>query len=365
MSAAPAPIPGNPYFKRWLVSLLEVMPEKDEDGKQPLPKVVDRTEVLAENRADAEAAAMQAFKTRIPNLYPGKTVADFGRVRVRSLLAQYVDLYTTMQKMRVVWSNRADAADLQDDTAAPPTVATPIAAPVRGLADMTWKQKLAVVRKRAKTNGGYETANDKYFDAFASLEAEALRDFETELEHYAVYPWLQSVKGIGPSYAAKLLAEIDIKRADTVSALWRFAGFAVTGDGRRERPTKGVRLPYSKTLKSTCFLIACQFLKTKVSPYRDVYDRVKSRYECQHPDPDPKNCAQCKAAKTDKDVRCRTHWTKGHRHMAALRATAKMFLSHLWVEYRKAEGLTVSQPWVVQHGGHDAAHMIPPGVAAD
>ena len=53
--------------------------------------------------------------------------------------------------------------------------------------------------------------------------------------------------------------------------------------------------------------------------------------------------------------------TKDHLHKMAKRYAGKIFLQHLWVKWREIEGLSVTQPWVIAHGGHE--HYIEPEVA--
>ena len=161
-------------------------------------------------------------------------------------------------------------------------------------------------------------------------EAEKLlvKDMEDQLAGHVAMPWLDGVRGIGPTLAAKLLGLIgDVERFATVSKLWRFAGYAVI-DGKRERPVKGVKLTYSIRLKTVVYLCGASFLKSG-GPYRGVYDRAKERYERDRPD-----------------------WTKGHRHLAAMRKMEKLFLSHLWETWREAEGLVVRVPYALEQGGH-------------
>jgi hypothetical protein len=38
----------------------------------------------------------------------------------------------------------------------------------------------------------------------------------------------------------------------------------------------------------------------------------------------------------------------------------KLFLSHFWQVAHILDGLEMTLPWCVQHGGHDEKHIIPP-----
>lgn len=168
---------------------------------------------------------------------------------------------------------------------------------------------------------------DRWHGVFEQIEEELDRDIADLVRDYPIFDRVTAVKGIGPMLAAKLIAMIDIERADTPSALWRFAGYGVV-DGQRERPVKGEKLHYNTRLKTTCYLIGTSFLKAK-SPYRDVYDKAKEDYD-----------------------RTRPEWTKAHKHQAAMRVMIKRFLVHLWLVWRETEGLPTRTPYVQEYMGH-------------
>lgn len=168
---------------------------------------------------------------------------------------------------------------------------------------------------------------------FEELERELDADITAEVRQYPIFKQVVKVKGIGPMLAAKLVALIDINQCDTVSSLWRYAGYAVI-DGQRERPTKGEKLHYNGRLRTACYLIATSFLRSS-SPYRRVYDSAREYYAANRPD-----------------------WTEAHRHNAAMRKMIKMFLSHLYMVWRETEGLPVRNLYVEQYLGHE--HITSP-----
>lgn len=167
----------------------------------------------------------------------------------------------------------------------------------------------------------------KWHNRFDELETELDQDVKTAVKDEPMYELLKEVRGIGPLISAKLLAMIDIERANTVSALWRYAGYAVF-DGKIERPVKGEALHYNKRLKTTMYLVATSFFKSS-SPYRAIYDLWKVKYAEAHSD-----------------------WTKLHCHLAAIRKMNMIFLQHLWLKWRQLEGLPVNRPYVHEHLGH-------------
>lgn len=177
---------------------------------------------------------------------------------------------------------------------------------------------------------------EKYYLVFLTMELELDRDIKRAVESEEIYEYLKPIKGLGPILSAKLISMIDPARANTASALWRYAGFGVTigedGIGRAERPVKGVKLPYNAKLKSTMFLVVSSFLKCN-SPYRAIYDAAKARYQRDRPD-----------------------WVKDRIHKASMRKTAQVFLAHLHEVWRKLEGLPVRPLYVHEYMGHTHVH---------
>lgn len=214
------------------------------------------------------------------------------------LLRTLVDTRTQIQKTRIAFSNRLSAIERGADRAEQP--------------------------EQAKLEAVYARLVD--------LEALLDKDIAEEVKGIPIYERVSTVKGIGPMLAAKIIAMIDIAKCDTISSLWRFAGFGVV-DGQREKLTKGEKAHYCRRLKTALYLIGSSFLKSN-SPYRDIYDQAKEKYQQKHPD-----------------------WTKLHIHHAAMGDMLKIFLSHLWETWRQMEGLPVTQPYILYpESGH--SHKI-------
>ena len=172
------------------------------------------------------------------------------------------------------------------------------------------------------------TTIERYRQRFEELEKEVACEIAATVKEHEMWPWLDRVKGIGPGLAGCLVAHIDIERAETVSALWKYAGLGVS-DGTADKPTKGQKLPYNAELKRICFLIGSSFMRAG-SPYRREYDEAKEHYQRQHPD-----------------------WTPKHVDMAARRKMVKLFLSHFWRAWREQRGLPVREPYAMQVLNHD------------
>ncbi len=212
-------------------------------------------------------------------------------------------------------------------------------------------------------------------DKLAELENETASDVAKLVKRHPAWPWLVQVKGCGPTLSGRMLALIgDISTFGTVSKLWRFAGEGMgeywcdgekvlcpkegnvwkkNADGVKERdrvvpkPPDGAVLRvvrdrqiagycsvYSTRLKTTLYLQAASFIKCN-SPYRTIYDQSKAFYTSTKPE-----------------------WTKNHCHLAAMRKMAKIFLSHVWETWRKAEGLPTREVYVVEKLGH--THVFRP-----
>jgi len=186
------------------------------------------------------------------------------------------------------------------------------------------------------------------------IEAAMFRQLVGALDQFPIWStYLRDVRGCGPTMSAVLIGEIDITRALYPSSLWKYCGLDVAPDGagRSRKKPHLVDRDYvtsdgeAKTRKSITFnpflktrligVLAPSFLRS-ASPYRSAYDGYKHRLET-----DP----------------ARAEWTKGHRHLAAMRYMVKTFLVDLHVNWRRMEGLPVSEPYSVAklglraHGG--------------
>lgn len=168
---------------------------------------------------------------------------------------------------------------------------------------------------------------ERWHSRFLELEKEVEKDIRSIAEDIPIIQHMVEVKGISFILAAKVVSMIDIQRAPTISALWRYAGFAVI-NGERERPIKGEKLHYNKRLKSTCYVVASSFMKAS-SPYRKIYDQAREYYDEKKPD-----------------------WTDLHKHRAASRKMIKIWLSHLWVRWRDLEGLSITEPYILSDPKH-------------
>ena len=154
----------------------------------------------------------------------------------------------------------------------------------------------------------------------------------------AVWDWVTSIRGLGEGgLAAQLIAQIDdIGKFSNVSKLWRFAGLAVI-NGKAERNQPGEKSHKNGRLRAVCYLISEQFIKQQTPLYVDIYYQEKARLHELHPEPEGKQ------------------YTDGHLHNMAMRKTVKIFMQHLWLIWRQAEGLPITMPYaidILQHADY-------------
>jgi len=208
-----------------------------------------------------------------------------------------------------------------------------------------------------------------------------------------IYGLFTGIKGIGPSLAAKVLAQVDdIASFETISKLWRFAGYgmyeywvdekgavqapregyvSMGTQGEREMVRKltepkegwhletrrdvkiaGWKSPYNTMLKSTVWQCVASFIKQQTPGYVELYYQEKGRWATEHPEPICRTCgvpvSECRAKRSHK-VKL---YTPAHMHAHAMRKVSKVLLQHLWVVWRITEGLPISRPWIHAVGGH-------------
>ena len=198
-------------------------------------------------------------------------------------------------------------------------------------------------------------------------ERELLRLMSERIAGHPAWPWLERIRGVGPSLAARLLARLEIERAPTPSSFWSYCGLATVaaevyrcadcgyelslpsgrnvrsahrvpgsgqpcpgslapvGEGPRRvaqpRPTRGESAPYDREAKKLCYLIGISFVR-QGDAYRHYYQEQRVRLDVAKPD-----------------------WIPRRRHLTALRMTEKLFLAHLWLVWREQLGLPVTAPY--------------------
>lgn len=167
-----------------------------------------------------------------------------------------------------------------------------------------------------------------------------------------VWQWMTSIKGMGAGgNAAKIIALIDdIGKFSTVSKLWRFCGLAVI-DGRAEYGTSS----FCRKLKATLIGemgVAYEFVIQQTPLYVDIYYQEKERLKCLYPEP----------VYAPPGYPWPMLYTPMHIDRMAKRKVAKIFIQHLWLIWRQAEGLPVSDPYAIAILNH-ADYILPAGAS--
>jgi hypothetical protein len=217
----------------------------------------------------------------------------------------------------------------------------------------------------------------RYYDE----EIATQKDMTDALHAHPTWPWLDKVKGMGPTLSCKILARLDIEQATYRSSFWKFCGLAtvpgslyrcdvcgmergfpigykvtgkhqsltertekdnpkqckgslvfITDEGIRvgePKAARGERRSYDAYAKKVLYLIASSFLKAG-GPYEELYRKQRARADLERP-----------------------KWATGRKHFWALRKVEKLFLSHLWEVWREALNLPIGTPYVHAHLGHE------------
>lgn len=245
------------------------------------------------------------------------------------------------------------------------------------------KRRLAIESrlKKAAKRESYMTEydvkiNQDLIDDMRAREKDALKRVERMCKEHPMWPWLESVKGVGPSIAGAMLSQFDIHKADTVSKFWAYAGLDVV-DGSAPRLKKGETSTFNGWLRMILVgRLGPSFIKVKAeSPYKKIYYDTRHRLECKG------HCGKTveehvKDTKPKKDGKPGAQWfpslsttgpqpgdfcTAGHMHNKAIREMVKRFLADFHTEWRTVEGLPVRPPYseeklgMPKHGGEEAA----------
>jgi hypothetical protein len=188
------------------------------------------------------------------------------------------------------------------------------------------------------------------------------------LADHPAWEWLRQVKGLSPLPIAQLLVRLDVEKAETISAFWAYCGLATVpgveyrcadcglvaaaprgqpmprthprlGEKRQcsgallpatasavpvrvaqPKPEPGASAAYDRIAQRLCHAIGISLEKAK-GPYWTYFRDELTRLEREKP-----------------------QWAPARRQATAARKTEKLFLAHLWLVWRKAVGLRVTNP---------------------
>lgn len=258
-----------------------------------------------------------------------------------------------------------------------------------------------------------------FADQFEALEKDIKKVLRVYVESQPVGEWLLSITGIGEVISAGLIANLEIRKAQTAGAFWRFCGLDPTvewlGTAKAEKLVEEVcgdkkkfdfedlaklsvatawnyqtilahfdqtkddpvkitranivkyfaRIPYNKRMRTLAYKIGESFVKVQNNP-KDVYGKLfaqRKAYEnAKNENLEYKAQADIKAQKVGKGTEAYKWYSKGmlppaHIHARARRWVVKLFLSHLFDKWYRLEfNEAPPKPFAISQLGH--AHMI-------
>ena len=152
--------------------------------------------------------------------------------------------------------------------------------------------------------------------------------------------WASKVKGCGLMTLGAVMSRVDIKRVNTVSAMWAHFGFA---PGQKREA--GKKLDYDAVGRTWCWRLGDSLIKQN-GVFKRVYDERKAYEEAQA-------LAKGQVVRAAKKGDRRNGngpdevMTKMHLHRRAMRYMIKRFLACLWLEWREAEDLPLQAPYII------------------
>jgi len=205
-------------------------------------------------------------------------------------------------------------------------------------------------------------------------EVQSLLEQERELERVILdvlsehpsWPWLQHVPGLNLPAAAELLTRLDVRRATKPSSFWSYCGFATVAGVTYECPWCGAKRTVSASGRPPAIhgiphgSTTCRGrMKATGRPGTERLPQAKGRLGEQAFNPDAKGLcyeiamdlrhaghnydAYYRYLRQTLEI-TRAEWPESRRHMNALRRMQKLFLAHLWLVWREALSLPMTQP---------------------
>jgi hypothetical protein len=195
---------------------------------------------------------------------------------------------------------------------------------------------------------------ERIYGRAADFEKWLENELSKEVKNHPAYDWFSQVKGIGNINIGKVICHIDIEKASTISKLWRFAGFGVI-NGCAEKRKKGEKLHFNKELKTMCWRLGKSLIRAK-GKYYDFYISEKKKLIEKALAKGKKVVSAAELPKKNgKRLEDNEHISIGHIDMMAMRKMIKLFLAHLWLKWREAEGLSITEPYSIglqNHSGY-------------
>lgn len=235
-------------------------------------------------------------------------------------------------------------------------------------------EKIRVATQVRNTHLHHHNQNDPICEELQDMLKDAEnfvnRNIAEIMEAHPAAPWFSRVNGIGYENIAKVIGLIRIKPdpedpqkkyAKTISSLWKFAGMH-TENGKAPKAVRGKKLEFNKQLRSMAWRIGRSLCRAR-GAYYEYYLKQKAQYRIKLLDKGVKIIPATELPYKMRGSRKIRYEPKGiisigHLDNMAKRKMIKLFLANLWLVWREAEGLPITEPWVIAHGGH--AHIIDP-----
>jgi hypothetical protein len=263
---------------------------------------------------------------------------------------EFEDLAPIISRLR--HDLRAAAAELREEEA-------------RYLVDLYYQLQAFRIRSANMIRSGDPEPNRLlgfFQDGFSLLERTIPRAMEIYTDQSVLSRWAKSIYGVGPVLAAGLAAHIDVRRAATAGAVWRFAGLDPTCIW-----AKGQKRPWNAHLKVLCWKLGQSFWKFHRRP-KCVYGQLIASRKLQETARNEAGAFRATAAETLTARRITEPETrkayeagllpKGRIQSRAERYGVKLFLAHYWQVGRESLGLPVPTPYVLTQEGH--THFMGP-----
>lgn len=227
------------------------------------------------------------------------------------------------------------------------------------------KVRLQVRKTHLAKRGQQDIETENLLQRLSDMEQYIDGRMAEIIQQHPAYPWFSRVKGIGKENIGKVIGLIrvkpeqglrkiqdsedwelvDLPYAQTISAVWKFCGYAVD-DGHAPRREKGTKLTYNNTLRSMCWRLGTSLMRGRGKFY-EKYLAFKQMYQQRY----ISNGWQIVPKKDDPENKI---ISEGHIHNMALRKMIKLFLACLVIVWREAEGLPPTKPYVIDKLGHDS-----------
>ncbi|MFA6279066.1 MAG: hypothetical protein WC638_03215 [Candidatus Paceibacterota bacterium] len=223
-------------------------------------------------------------------------------------------------------------------------------------------EKLRVAAQVRQTHltlrGRQDDETDELLVRIKNLEDYADGRVAALIQGHPAYHWFSRVKGVGRENIGKVIGLIDINKANSVSALWQFAGYGVVDGKAPKRVKGGGTLSYNSQLRTMCWRLGGSLMKSSGCFY-DFYAEEKAKYLQRYEHRGIKIVPASKLPKQNgKCYEPEDIISEGHVHNQALRKMIKLFLACLWLVWREAEGLPTRAPYSAEYLGH--THIISP-----